>query len=78
MSHKKNLNGLRNRYSFPIVSETNSKEIIVEINYSTCSAVYSYIFVLVVFHFDLSILFSTTLLHPSTVNLSSYPSYKRL
>lgn len=58
---RKTLMALRNRYSFPIVSETNSKKIIVEINYSTCSVMYDYIFVLVVFHIDLSVLFCTTL-----------------
>lgn len=57
---RKTLMALRNRYSFPIVSETNSKKIIVEINYSTCSVMYDYIFVLV-FHIDLSVLFCTTL-----------------
>lgn len=58
---RKTLMALRNRYSFPIVSKTNSKKIIVEINYSTCSVMYDYIFVLVVFHIDLSVLFCSTL-----------------
>lgn len=54
------------------------KKIIVVINYSTCSVIFSYIFVLGVFHLDLSLLFCTALLHPSMEILSLYLSYNRL